>query len=110
MTTAAGGTLLDGGTRRDEAAEMWRIAGQLEEDNPWWIVVFGVFTREFVAFPRFDATRGTIVTALYPAAMPPRMRAIEQHHAVPPPRPAPDGHETAPDPGDRNTVQLRQAS
>lgn len=42
-----------------------------------WIVVFGVFTREFVCFPKFPAPAGTIVTALYPDAIPPRMRMIE---------------------------------
>jgi hypothetical protein len=60
-----------------EMAEMRRIAGRLEEENPSWIVVFGVFTREFVAFPRFDAPTGTVVTASYPHALPPRMRAVE---------------------------------
>lgn len=69
-----------------DAAEMRRIAGQMEEDNPDWIVLYGVFTREFVAFPRFDAPRGTVLSALYPAALPPRMRSVEATA-----RPAPGG-------------------
>jgi len=85
MTTAAGGGLLPGDTRRDQeasarragAAEMRRIAGRMEEDNPSWIVVFGVYSRQFVAFPRFSAPSGTVLSALYPDALPPRMRAIE---------------------------------
>jgi len=53
-------------------------AARTERDNPGWIVVFGVFTREFVCFPRFSASAGTIITALYPDAIPPRMRIIER--------------------------------
>ena len=53
-------------------------AERTERENPGWIVVFGVFTKEFVCFPRFPAPAGTIVTALYPDAIPPRMRTIER--------------------------------
>jgi hypothetical protein len=91
-------------TTRPDAAQMRRIAAQMEEDNPFWIVVFGVYTREFVAFPRFTAPRGTIVTALYPDALPPRMRAIEGRHA--PFRPALPGQAPASPFGDRDTIPL----
>lgn len=53
-------------------------AERTEHENPGWIVVFGVFTKEFVCFPKFPAPAGTIVTALYPDAIPPRMRMIER--------------------------------
>jgi hypothetical protein len=112
MAMAAGGTLLVGDTGRDEAArdrrgeaaEMRRIAGQLEEDNPSWIVVFGVYTRQFIAFPRFDSPRGTVVTASYPAALPPRMRAVEVTVG-----PAVTSQEPGPEPGDADTVMFRLA-
>lgn len=61
----------------DNELEMLRIAEKLETDNPMWIVVFGVYSRQFVAFPRFSAPVGTIVTARYPAALPQRMRRVE---------------------------------
>jgi len=60
----------------DEASR--EAAERTERENPGWIVVFGVFTREFVCFPRFPAPAGTIVTALYPDTIPPRMRTIER--------------------------------
>jgi len=41
------------------------IAKQMEQDNPRWIVLFGVFSKEFVGFPRFSAPPGTVVTAQY---------------------------------------------
>lgn len=53
-------------------------AERTERENPGWIVLFGVFTKEFVCFPRFPAPAGTIVTALYPDAILPRMRMIER--------------------------------
>ncbi len=53
-------------------------AERTERENPGWIVLFGVFTKEFVCFPRFTAPAGTIVTALYPDAILSRMRMIER--------------------------------
>lgn len=63
--------VLDDGASRDEAE-------RTERENPGWIVVFGVFTKEFVCFLRFPAPAGTIITAQYPGAIPPRMRMIER--------------------------------
>jgi len=53
-------------------------AERTERENPGWIVLFGVFTKEFVCFPRFPAPAGTIVTSHYPDAIRPRMRMIER--------------------------------
>jgi hypothetical protein len=55
-----------------------QAAERTERENPGWIVVFGIFTKQFVCFPRFAAPAGTIVTVLYPEAIPPRMRMIER--------------------------------
>ncbi len=60
------------------ADDMRRIAERLEVDNPSWIVLFGVYTREFVAFPRFAAPEGTVIAVSYPGAMSERMRRIER--------------------------------
>jgi hypothetical protein len=54
------------------------IASRLEAEHPLWIVVFGVYTQQFVCFPRFQAPAGTMVTAKYPDALPDRMRRVEQ--------------------------------
>ena len=54
------------------------VAERTERENPGWIVLFGTFTKQFVCFPRFPAPAGTIITALYPDAIPPRMRRIER--------------------------------
>jgi hypothetical protein len=60
----------------DDAAR--EAAERTERENPGWIVMFGSFTKQFVCFPKFPAPVGTIVTALYPDAIPPRMRVIER--------------------------------
>jgi hypothetical protein len=83
-----------------DVAEMKQVAERLESDNPWWIVVYGVFTREFVAFPRFRAPVA-VVTASYPAALPPRMRAIEAQA-----RPAAASHAAETKPREAGTLMF----
>ena len=58
--------------------EMRRVASELESENPLWIVIFGVYTKQFVGFPRFNVPSGTLAVALYPGALVSRMREIEQ--------------------------------
>jgi hypothetical protein len=70
-------TSTQAGKRLDES-EMRRIAERLQSDNPLWMVMFGVYSQEFVAFARFTAPNGSIVTARYPWALPDRMRDIER--------------------------------
>jgi hypothetical protein len=62
---------------KDNELELLRIAAKIEAENPLWFVVFGVWTRQLIAFPRFDVTIGTIATATYPGALIERMREIE---------------------------------
>jgi hypothetical protein len=59
----------------DEPGE---IARHLEAESPNWLVLWGVYTHQFVAFPRFDAPPGTIVTAIYPDALVGRTREAER--------------------------------
>ena len=54
------------------------IASRLEAEHPLWIVVFGVYTQQFVCFPKFNAPSGTMLIAAYPQALPDRMRRIEE--------------------------------
>jgi hypothetical protein len=69
----------------DGDTAMLLAAARLESDNPLWIVLYGVYTEEFIAFPRFDAPSGmTILTAKYPLALAARMREIEREvHGYP---------------------------
>jgi hypothetical protein len=64
------------GALDDDAAR--EAAERTQRENPGWLVVFGSYTKQFVCFPLFPAPAGTIVTARYPGAIPPRMRMIER--------------------------------
>ncbi len=64
----------------DEGRE---IAEELEQQHPRWIVIFGAFTREFVCIPRFAATPGLKVVAVYPKAAAGRMSEVERLYRVP---------------------------
>jgi len=57
--------------------ESCAIAERIERENPEWIVIFGVFTRQFICIPRFPAPPGIMVVAKYPDAVLPRMREVE---------------------------------
>jgi hypothetical protein len=71
-------TIQETGDKRRITEDMRLMAEKLEAENPLWIVVFGVYTLEFVAFPRFRAPKGTMIRAWYPSALADRMRAVER--------------------------------
>jgi hypothetical protein len=63
---------------QDDALNMLRMANELESENPLWIVVFGTFSRQFVAFPRFTVPTGTMAVARCPRALAEKMRRVER--------------------------------
>jgi hypothetical protein len=67
---------------RDTEDDMRYIAERLESDNPLWVVLYGVYSKQFVAFPRFAAPRGTVIAVSYPGAMSVRMRQVEHAASV----------------------------
>ena len=52
-------------------------AQRIERDNPAWIVVWGVYTREYVAFPKFGAPPGTMLCSRNLNTLATAMRQIE---------------------------------
>jgi hypothetical protein len=63
---------------QDDTLNMLRTADKLESESPLWIVIFGTYSRQFVAFPRFSAPMGTMAVARYPETLTERMRRIER--------------------------------
>lgn len=53
-------------------------ARQIELQRPGWMVLWGVYSKQYVAFPLSAAPPGTIVTARYAPALAPRMAAAER--------------------------------
>jgi hypothetical protein len=63
----------------------WETAKRLARDFPDWLVVWGVYTRQYVAFPLFDAPRGTILAARDPSALAARLQQAEWRRRSSPP-------------------------
>lgn len=53
-------------------------AREIEQQQPGWLVIYGTYTREYVAFPLFTAPPGTILAAAYPPALVARMQQTER--------------------------------
>ena len=54
-------------------------AAQLQDQNPHWLVQYGMWTGELVAFPLFRAPPGSWVAAKDAAALLRLMRRTEDH-------------------------------
>jgi hypothetical protein len=50
----------------------------LGRDNPRWLVVWGTFTHEYVAFARFNVPAGTVLHSTSVPELVRRMRQAEQ--------------------------------
>jgi hypothetical protein len=61
----------------DEHEANRETARQIELQRPGWMVLWGVYSKQYVAFPLFAAPAGTILTARYAPALAPRMVAVE---------------------------------
>jgi hypothetical protein len=66
-----------------------RAAAQLQHDHGRWLVMWGCYTRSYIAFPLFTAQRGIVLTAASPGEMTAKIRRTEgsADTRVPPPRP-----------------------
>ena len=58
-----------------------QVAERLEVDNPDWVIMYGVYSREFVAFPVYpDAPDNCYCSAKDPAALDDHIRETERRH------------------------------
>jgi hypothetical protein len=64
------------GTATATVAEMRRVAADLESVNPLWMVMYGGYSREFVAYPRFGGAPGYLHNTS-PGALSADMRTVE---------------------------------
>lgn len=63
---------------RDRDREQRRQAARLAEVFPYWVVLWGPWSRRFWAFPCFGVPRGTIAHSPDPGELASRMRAVER--------------------------------
>jgi hypothetical protein len=59
------------------AADRAEQAARLDEDNPQWLVIWGTFSLQFVAFPLFPVPPGTVLCCQSCAELTRRMRQAE---------------------------------
>jgi hypothetical protein len=52
-------------------------ATRIEQDYPLWLVMWGAYSEEYWAYPRFDAPKGTILHSPSPDDLTSDMRAIQ---------------------------------
>jgi hypothetical protein len=64
--------------------EGWGIAEDIQKQRPGWMIVFEVYSRQFVAFPLFPVTKRTILAARYPDALIDRMTRAEHERRIRP--------------------------
>jgi hypothetical protein len=58
-----------------------QVAERLEENNPDWVIMYGSYSREFVAFPVYlDAPDNSYCSAKDPAALDGHIRETERRH------------------------------
>lgn len=57
--------------------EQRQVAERLAEAFPYWLVLWGAWTRQYWGFPRFRARRGTIVHSAGPGDLAAQMRQVE---------------------------------
>jgi hypothetical protein len=62
----------------DPAGDCQEQAARLDRDNPQWLVLWGTFSREFVAFPLFLVPAGTVLHSESSPELVRRMRQTEQ--------------------------------
>lgn len=67
---------------RDENAGR-RTARRIEREHPNWIIHYGIYTKEYVAFPRFRTPEVIRLESRDPENLGPRMRDTEQYLGLP---------------------------
>lgn len=60
--------------------ECREAAARIDRDFPAWMVLWGVYTRQFVAFPLFDAPPGSLLTSNDSDALTARMSVTQRQN------------------------------
>jgi hypothetical protein len=64
-----------------DAGRAVQVAERLEVDNPDWVIMYGSYSREYVAFPVYpDAPDNSYCSAKDPAQLDDHIRETERRH------------------------------
>jgi hypothetical protein len=58
-------------------------ADELQRDHRRWLVLYGTYTRQYVAFPLFAAPPGTVLSHAQPGELVRQMQKAEARYAPP---------------------------
>jgi hypothetical protein len=67
-----------------EEKEYRAAAEEIQRKRPGWLVIWGVYTRCFTAYPLFPVRKRVIIVGNYPQALIHRMDEAERTLRVPP--------------------------
>jgi hypothetical protein len=67
----------------DDEIQHRDTAAGLQRDHPRWLVVYGTYTRQYVAFPLFTAPPGTILSNGKPGELVRQMQKTEARFVPP---------------------------
>jgi hypothetical protein len=56
----------------------WAMAEEIQRQRPGWLVLWGCYSKHYVAFPLFSVRRRAILAAFYPDALLARMEEAER--------------------------------
>jgi len=70
----------EGHVNADAPVDGPQAAEVLQEQNPQWLVLFGSWTRDLVAFPLFRAPPGAYAAAKDAESLTQRMRQVERQY------------------------------
>ena len=62
----------------------WAMAEEMQQERPGWLVIWGCYSKRFVAFPLFTVRQRTILVAYYPDALLARMEEAERTMRIEP--------------------------
>jgi hypothetical protein len=65
----------------------FETAASIDHDNPLWLVMWGVASRCYWAYPKFNVPKGTILSAFNPDELLSQMRQVELRYLPPPYQP-----------------------
>jgi hypothetical protein len=67
-----------------EESEYRAVADDIQRQRPGWLVIWGVYSRCYTAYPLFPVRRRVIIVASYPQALIQRMDEAERSLRIEP--------------------------
>lgn len=67
----------------DDEQQRREAADEIQRDHARWIVLYGTYTRQYVAFPLFGAPPGTVLSHAQPGELVRKMQEAEAYFAPP---------------------------